>query len=103
MAKNKHMMERVIDKAVIQFDKDLNSWLKSMVDETGRPAFMVKPSPKEQILRYLDPLTRQQIVAEKMQMGGQEAVDEYNQHMTDLIARRAAKGSIITTEEEDEI
>ena len=55
MPKEEHRLERLIRLAKEQFDLNLELRLKSMMTESGRPAFMKELTPQERIERFLDP------------------------------------------------
>ena len=61
MAKEEHRLEKLIRLAKEKFDLNLELRLKSMMTESGRPAFMKKLTPQEQLSRYLDPESRQMV------------------------------------------
>ena len=96
MPKEEHRLERLVRMAKERFDHSMELRLKSMMTESGRPAFMKELTPQERISRYFDPDLRRETMQGIVDVGGPEEVAKYLKGMDDLVKKEAGNAPTST-------
>lgn len=89
----KHPDERIVDALVEEFDADLDL-LTNFWTVNGRPAFTHKLTEDETLLRFANPISRQQIITDLEARAGPAAVGKYLDQMVRLMRRFVYKGDL---------
>lgn len=84
------MQEELILRGLVEmFYRDKRDSLQSSIAPDGRPMFQHKLTAEEDIARWLNPITRAEVEAEKGAQGGDELVNAWRFRIANLITQKA--------------
>ena len=81
-----HPDEVVADALADMVEEDIRV-LSEFLEVEGRPAFTIPLTEEEELMRFMDPGLRTEVIGELQQMGGDPEVRDYMQRMVKVMTR----------------